>query len=62
MQSAGPVDCDVAPVVVQLGGALHGRARVPGTELVEAVKHRAVVANVKMAETFGETWDENAQS
>ena len=40
VQPAGPVDGDVARVVVQLGGAVQRGARVHRTEVVQAVEHR----------------------
>ena len=41
-------------VVVEHGGAVHGGARVPRAELVQAVEHRAVVADIEVVQTLGE--------
>jgi len=42
-------------IVVEHGGAVHGGAGVPRAELVEAVEHRTVVADVEVVQTFRET-------
>lgn len=52
VQPAGPVDCDVAVVVVQLHRALERRAGVHGAEVEQPVKDGAVVADVEMAEVL----------
>ena len=44
-------------IVVEHGSAVHGGARVPRAELVEAVEHRTVVADVEVVQTFRETLD-----
>ena len=54
VESAAPVDGDVALPVVELGGALHGGAGVARAKVVEAVEHGAVVANVEVGKAFGE--------
>ena len=51
VQSAGPVDGNVARVVVQLGGSVQRGARVHRTEVVQAVEHWA--ANGRLASAGG---------
>ena len=46
MQTAGPVDGDVAETLVQAHGAVDGAARVQLAEIEEAVEDRAVLAEV----------------
>lgn len=48
VQSAAPVDANVALVLVDLLRALQARARVIGAELEETVEDRAVVAQVEV--------------
>jgi len=52
VQTAAPVDSDVAAVVVQLGSAVQGSACVHGTEVEEAVEHRTVVSHVEVAQVL----------
>lgn len=52
VQPAGPVDGDVAAVLVQLHRAVQRRARVHGTEVVQALEHRAVLAHVEVVQVL----------
>jgi hypothetical protein len=54
MQSAGPVDRDIALPAVQTRRALHGASRADTAELEQAVKDGTVVSNVVLALLFGE--------
>jgi hypothetical protein len=54
MQSACPIDGDIAFPSVQTRRALHGASRTDTTELEQAVKDRAVVSNIVLALLLGE--------
>lgn len=53
VQTAGPVDGDVALAAVQTRCALHGAAGADAAELKQAVEHGAVVADVVLALLLG---------
>jgi hypothetical protein len=55
MQSAGPVDRDIALPAVQTRRSLHGSSRANSAELEQAVEDGTVVANVVLALLLGET-------
>ncbi len=57
VQSPTPVDGNVALVVVQFGGPLHGSPGVAGAEVVEAIEHGAVIAHVEVGQALGEALD-----
>lgn len=57
VESAGPVDGDVAVVVVEFHGALERGAGVHGAEVEEALEDGAVVSDVEVAEVFGVVLD-----
>jgi hypothetical protein len=54
MQTASPVDSNVAFAAVQPCGALHATSSADATELEQAVEDRAIVANVILALLFAE--------
>lgn len=49
MKSAGPIDGDVALLTVEAGSALHRTTSADATELKQAIKNRAIVANVVLS-------------
>lgn len=52
MQTARPVDSDIAAVLVQLHGSVQRRAGVHGTEIVQALEHGTVFAHVEMVQVL----------
>lgn len=52
MQAAGPVNGDVATVLVQFHRAVQRGARVHGTKIVQAFEHRAILAHVKVIQVL----------
>ena len=49
MQTACPIDGNVALLSIQAGGTLHAAARADAAELEQPVEYRAVVAHVVFA-------------
>jgi hypothetical protein len=49
VQSAGPVDRDIALPAVQTRRTLHGASRADSAKLEQAVKHRTIVADIVLA-------------
>lgn len=52
MEPAGPVNGDVAAILVQLHRTVQRRASIHGTEVVEALKHRTVLAHVEVVQVL----------
>lgn len=52
VQAAGPVDGDVATVLVQLHRAVQRRARVHGAKVVQPLEHRTVLAHVEVVQVL----------
>src|ERR1700678_2069055 len=46
VKASSPVDGDLALLAVETGGALHAAASADGAELEEAVKDRAIIADI----------------
>jgi hypothetical protein len=46
VKASSPVDGDLALLAVQTGGSLHAAASADGAELEEAVKDRAIIADI----------------
>lgn len=49
MQATSPVNCDVALLAVEAGGALHAASSADAAELEEAVKYGTVISDVVFA-------------
>lgn len=48
MQTASPVDCDIAVAVVEPLSSTQGSSRGQGTIFKEAVKHRAIFTDIDL--------------
>jgi hypothetical protein len=56
MKTSGPVDGDVARVVVELHRSIDGGARVASAEVVEALEDGTVAALIEVIKTFRDAW------